>query len=160
MLFHLQPHAPIKASGSMTELSMHPLWPSLIFLLMQNKSLNVRFIGRHILFGAFMAKDSWHGVIWHNFLPTILNLTCQSRLVETTNLSMHFNVFVTAKKSLNVRFIGRRILFGAFMAKDMAWGDMAIFPAYQVVVMSECFTKTIPADGLELTHSTSGDRLP
>ena len=42
----------------------------------------------------------------------------------------------------------------------MVRGDMAKFPAYQVVVMPECFTKIIPADGLELTHSTSGDRLP
>ena len=42
----------------------------------------------------------------------------------------------------------------------MAWDDMAKFPAYQVVVMPECFTKTIPADGLELTSSTSGARLP
>ena len=42
----------------------------------------------------------------------------------------------------------------------MAWGDLAKFPAYQVVVMSECFTKTIPADGLELTHSTSGPGSP
>ena len=42
----------------------------------------------------------------------------------------------------------------------MAWGDLAKIPAYQVVVMPECFTKTIPADGLELTHSTSGARLP
>ena len=33
---------------------------------------------------------------------------------------------------------------------------MVNFPAYQVVVMLECFTKTIPADGLELTNSTSG----
>ena len=41
----------------------------------------------------------------------------------------------------------------------MAWGDMANVPACQVVVMPECFTKTIPADGLELTHSTSGARL-
>ena len=42
----------------------------------------------------------------------------------------------------------------------MAWGNMAKFPAYQVVVMPECFTKTIPAEGLELTHSTSGAWLP
>ena len=44
------------------------------------------------------------------------------------------------------------------MAKD-SWNGV-IFPAYQVVVMPECFTKTIQADGLELTHSTSGARLP
>ena len=42
----------------------------------------------------------------------------------------------------------------------MTWGDMAKFPAYQVVVMPECFTKTVPADGLELTHSTLGALLP
>ena len=42
----------------------------------------------------------------------------------------------------------------------MAWGDMAKLPAYQVVVMPECFTKTISADGLELSHSTSGNQLP
>ena len=87
---------PINASGSMTDLSMHPQWLTLIFLLMQ-KSQNVRFIGRQILFGAFMAKDPWHGVI---------------------------------------------------------------FPAYRIVVMPERFTKSVPADGLELTHSTSGARLP
>ena len=65
------------------------------------------------------------------------------------------------KKSQNVRFIGGQILFGAFMAKDSKdlW-HRVIFPAYQVVVMPECFTKSIPADGLELTHSTSGARLP
>ena len=39
----------------------------------------------------------------------------------------------------------------------MAGGDMANVPACQVVVM---FTKTIPADGLELTHITSGARHP
>ena len=74
---------------------------------------------------------------------------------------VHFNFFVNAKqkKSLNVRSIGRHILFGAFMAKGSWQGDMAKFPAYQVVVMPECFTKTIPADRLELTHSTSGARL-
>ena len=72
----------------------------------------------------------------------------------------HFNCFINAKKSLNVRFIGRHILFGAFMTKDMAWGGMAKFPAYQVVEIPECFTKTIPADGLEITRSTSGARLP
>ena len=42
----------------------------------------------------------------------------------------------------------------------MAWGDMAKFPAYQVVVMLECFTKTIPADGLELTNSISEPASP
>ena len=62
------------------------------------------------------------------------------------------------QKSQNVRFIGIQILFGAFMAKD-SW-HLVIFPAYQVVLMPECFTKSIPADGLELTHSTSGARLP
>ena len=41
----------------------------------------------------------------------------------------------------------------------MAWGDMAKFSAYQVV-MPKCFTKAIPADGLELTNSTWGARLP
>ena len=61
------------------------------------------------------------------------------------------------QKSQNVRFIGRHILFGVFVAKD-SWHGV-IFPAYQVVVMPECFTKSIPADGLELTHSTSGARL-
>ena len=66
---HPQPHVPIESSGNKTDLSMHPLWPTLIFLLMQKKPLNVRFIGRRILFDAFMAKDSWHGVIWQNFLP-------------------------------------------------------------------------------------------
>ena len=50
-----------------------------------------------------------------------------------------------------------QILLGAFMAKD-SW-DGVIFPAYQVVVMPMCFTKSIPADGLELIHSTSGVRL-
>ena len=62
------------------------------------------------------------------------------------------------QKSQNVRFIGRHILFGAFMAKE-SWHGV-ILPAYQVVVMPECFTKSIPVDGLELTHSTSGARLP
>ena len=63
---------PIDASGSMTDLSMHPQWLALIFLffffffLLMQKSQNVRFIGRQILFGAFMAKDSWHGVILFN----------------------------------------------------------------------------------------------
>ena len=81
-----------------------------------------------------------------------------------TDLSMHtqwlfiYLYFFNAKKSQNVRFIARQILFGAFMAKD-SWHGV-IFPAYQVVVMPECFTKSIPADGLELTHSTSGARLP
>ena len=42
----------------------------------------------------------------------------------------------------------------------MAWGDMAKFPTYQVVVMLECFTKTIQADGLKLTNSTSGAGSP
>ena len=36
----------------------------------------------------------------------------------------------------------------------MAWGDMANVPACQVVIMPECYPKTIPADDLELTHST------
>ena len=58
------------------------------------------------------------------------------------------------QKSQNVRFIGRQILFRAFMAKD-SWHGV-IFPAYQVVVMPECFTKSYPANGVELTHSTSG----
>ena len=62
------------------------------------------------------------------------------------------------QKSQNVRFIGRQILFRAFMAKDSRHG--VIFPAYQVVVMPNCFTKSIPANGVELTHSTSGARLP
>ena len=66
--------------------------------------------------------------------------------------------FCLCKKSQNARFIGRQILFGAFMAKDSRHG--VIFPAYQVVVMPECFTKSIPADGLELTHTTSGARHP
>ena len=39
-------------------------------------------------------------------------------------------------------------------------GHGVIFPAYQVVVMPECFIKTIPADGLELTHSTSVPGFP
>ena len=42
----------------------------------------------------------------------------------------------------------------------MAWGHMANFPAYQIVVMLDCFAKTIPADGLELTNSTSGAGSP
>ena len=42
----------------------------------------------------------------------------------------------------------------------MTWSDMAKFPTYQVVVMPGCFTKHIPADGLELTDSTSGAWLP
>ena len=69
--YHLQPHVPIEASGNMTDWSMHPLWLTLNFLLMQKKKkkLNVRFIGRRILLGAFMAKGSWHGVVWQNFLP-------------------------------------------------------------------------------------------
>ena len=58
------------------------------------KSLNVRFIGRHILFGAFMAKDSWHGVIWQNFLPTIrghkTNLSIQP---VWPTLFYYYNVF-------------------------------------------------------------------
>ena len=66
--------------------------------------------------------------------------------------------FFLMQKSQNVRFIGRRILFGAFMAKD-SWHGV-IFPTYQVVAMPECFTKSIPADGLELTRSTSDARLP
>ena len=72
-VYHPQPRVLIEASGNMTDLSMHPLWPTLIFLLMQKKSLTICFIGRHILFGAFMAKDLWHGVIWQNFVSTILN---------------------------------------------------------------------------------------
>ena len=74
--YHPQPHVPSEASGNMTDLSMHPLWPTLFiyfffffFFVNAKKSLNVRFIDRCILFGAFMAKDSWHGVIWQNFLP-------------------------------------------------------------------------------------------
>ena len=66
--------------------------------------------------------------------------------------------FLLMQKSQNVRFIGRQILFGAFMAKD-PWHEV-IFPAYQVALMPECFTKSIAANGLELTHSTSGARLP
>ena len=66
--------------------------------------------------------------------------------------------FCNAKKSQNVRFIGRQILFGAFMAKD-SWHGV-IFPACQVVLTPECFTKSIPADGLELNYSTSCGRLP
>ena len=42
----------------------------------------------------------------------------------------------------------------------MASGDMVKFLAYQVVVMLECFTKSIPAEGLELTNSTSGAGSP
>ena len=57
---HSQPHVPIESSGNKTDLSMRPLWPTLFFVN-AIKSLNVRFIG--VLFGAFMAKDSWHGVI-------------------------------------------------------------------------------------------------
>ena len=128
MLFHPQPHVPIEASGSMTDLSMHLLWPTLIYCECK-KSLNVRFISRHFLFGAFMAKDSWHGVIWQNFLPTILNLTWPIEASgNMTDLSMHplwpTLIFLLMqkkkkkKKSLNVLFIRRRILFGAFMAKD------------------------------------------
>ena len=33
--YHPQPHMPIEASGNMTDLSMQPLWPTLIFLVMQ-----------------------------------------------------------------------------------------------------------------------------
>ena len=40
------------------------------------------------------------------------------------------------------------------MAKDLWHG--VIFPAYQVVVMPECFTKSFLAGVLEITHSTSG----
>ena len=69
MLFYPQPHVPIEASGRMIDLSMHPLWPALIFFVNAKKSLNVRFIGRRISFGAFMAKDSWHGVILQTLLP-------------------------------------------------------------------------------------------
>ena len=61
------------------------------------------------------------------------------------------------QKSQNVRFIGSQIVFGAFMDKDSGHG--VIYPAYQVVVVPECFTKSIPADGLELTRSTSGAPL-
>ena len=53
-VYHPQPHVPIEASGNMTDLSMHPLWPTLFCFVNAKKSLNVRFIGRHILFGAFM----------------------------------------------------------------------------------------------------------
>ena len=70
-----------------------------------------------------------------------------------------FNFFLLMQKSQTFRFIGRQILFGVFMAKD-SWWHGEIFPAYQVVVMPECFTKSIPGDSLELTHSTSGARLP
>ena len=42
----------------------------------------------------------------------------------------------------------------------MAWDDMAKFPNYQVVVMLECFTKTIQAGELKLTNSTSGAGSP
>ena len=75
-------------------------------------------------------------------------------------MARFFFFFFLMQKSQNVRFIGRciPILFGACMAKD-SWHGV-IFPAYQVVVMPECFTKSIPADGLELSHSTSGARLP
>ena len=61
-----------------------------------------------------------------------------------------FNIFLflLMQKSQNFRFIGSQILFGTFMAKD-SWHGV-IFPAYQVVV----------ANSLELTHSTSGARLP
>ena len=82
-----------------------------------------------------------------------------------TDMSMHpqrltlifflyfiFFFFLFMQKSRHIRFIGRQILFGAFMAKDLWHG--VIFPAYQVVVMPGCFTKSIPANGLELTHST------
>ena len=31
LLFHPQPHMPIDTGGSMTDLTMNPLWPSLIF---------------------------------------------------------------------------------------------------------------------------------
>ena len=71
--YHPQPHVSNEASGNVNDLSVHSLWPTyfffFFFFLMQKKSLNVRFIGGCILFGAFMAKDSWHGVIWQNFLP-------------------------------------------------------------------------------------------
>ena len=67
-----QPHVPVEASGNMTDLSMHSLWPDSIFFVNAKRSLNIRFIGIHILFGAFMAKDSWHGVIWKNFLLSAL----------------------------------------------------------------------------------------
>ena len=66
-------------------------------------------------------------------------------------------VFVNAK-SQNVRSIGRQILFEAFIGND-SW-HWVIFPVYQVVVMPVCFTISIPADGLELTHRASGVRLP
>ena len=76
--YHPQPHLQIEASGNMTDLNMHPLWPTSFFFFfffifakksLCKKSLNIRFIGRHILFGAFMANDSWHGMIWQKFLP-------------------------------------------------------------------------------------------
>ena len=80
--YHPEPHVPIEASGNMTDLKMHPLWPTSYFFFFfffgvqkshcAKKSLNVHFVGRHILFGAFMAKDSWHGVIWQYFLPITL----------------------------------------------------------------------------------------
>ena len=63
----------------------------------------------------------------------------------------HFIFFSLMKNSQNICFISIHILFGAFMAKDALHG--VIFPAYQVVVMPECFTQTIPVDRLELTHS-------
>ena len=72
-------------------------------------------------------------------------------------MALYFFFMQKKKKSQNVHFIDRQILFDAFMAKD-SWHGV-IYPAYQVVVMPECFTKSIPADGLELTHSTSGTRL-
>ena len=95
LLFRPQPHVPTDASGSMTDLSMHPQWLALIFFFFLMQKKPIRFIGRQILFGAFMAKDSWHEVN---------------------------------------------------------------FPAFQVVVMPKCFTKSIPAEGLELTtvHQVPG----
>ena len=79
------------------------------FFVDTKKSLNVRFVSRHILFGAFMAKDLWHGVIWQNFLPTIHNLTCQSRLVEHDRFEhaptmTHLMFFVNAKKVIKHSF--------------------------------------------------------
>ena len=69
---------------------------------------------------------------------------------------IYFYFLVNAKKRSFYR--QTHSISGAFMAKDSCHG--VIYPAYQVVVMPECFTKTITADGLELTHSTSGSRLP
>ena len=67
-------------------------------------------------------------------------------------------VLFNAKKPLKHSFYRQTHFIGACMAKD-SWHGV-IFPAYHPVVMTECFTKTIPVDGLELTHSTSNARLP